>query len=41
MGWHVQHVQDGNHDLDGLRAAIQKAKVRAWAAAGPDWAAMA
>lgn len=26
MGWHVQHVQDGNHDLDGLRAAIQKAK---------------
>lgn len=41
MGWHVQHVQDGNHDLDGLRAAIQKAKVRAWAAAGSAWAAMA
>lgn len=28
QGWHVQHVKDGNHDLDGLRAAIQKAKVR-------------
>lgn len=28
MGWHVQHVKDGNHDLEGLRAAIQKAKVR-------------
>ena len=29
MGWHVQHVADGNHDLEGLRAALQKAKVRA------------
>ena len=26
MGWHVQHVQDGNHDLEGIRAAIEKAK---------------
>lgn len=26
MGWHVQHVKDGNHDLDGLRAAIAAAK---------------
>ena len=22
MGWHVQHVKDGNHDLAGLNAAI-------------------
>lgn len=29
MGWHVQHVQDGNHDLDGLKAAIETAKVPA------------
>lgn len=34
MGWHVQHVQDGNHDLDGLRSAIQTAKVRGWRCAG-------
>ena len=26
MGWHVQHVQDGNHDLDGMHAAVQNAK---------------
>ena len=25
-GWHVQHVQDGNTDLDGIRDAINKAK---------------
>ena len=29
QGWHVQHVKDGNHDLEGLHAAIAKAKVRA------------
>jgi transketolase len=26
MGWHVQHVADGNHDLDGIRAAVENAK---------------
>ena len=26
LGWHVQHVKDGNHDLDALRAAMTKAK---------------
>ena len=26
MGWHVQHVADGNHDLDGIKAAIENAK---------------
>ena len=26
MGWHIQHVKDGNHDLDGLRAALAEAK---------------
>lgn len=26
QGWHVQHVKDGNHDLDGLRNAIASAK---------------
>jgi transketolase len=26
MGWHVQHVKDGNHDLAGLNAAIAAAK---------------
>ncbi|EIE18713.1 transketolase 7 [Coccomyxa subellipsoidea C-169] len=26
LGWHVQHVKDGNTDLDGLRAAIDAAK---------------
>ena len=26
LGWHVQHVADGNHDLEGLHAAIAKAK---------------
>ncbi|KIW64373.1 transketolase [Phialophora macrospora] len=25
-GWHVQHVKDGDHDLAGIEAAIQKAK---------------
>jgi transketolase len=28
MGWHVQHVKDGNHDLDALRNALETAKVR-------------
>ena len=36
MGWHVQHVQDGNHDLDGLRKAIAAAKVRAAACSATD-----
>lgn len=26
LGWHVQHVQDGNHDLEGMKNAIAKAK---------------
>ena len=26
LGWHVQHVPEGNTDLDGLRSAIAKAK---------------
>ena len=26
LGWHVQHVEDGNLDIDGLRGAIAKAK---------------
>ena len=26
LGWHVQHVKDGNHDLEGLKAAIAKAQ---------------
>ncbi|KIW33658.1 transketolase [Cladophialophora immunda] len=25
-GWHVQHVKDGDHDLEGIEAAIKKAK---------------
>ena len=25
-GWHTQHVKDGNHDLEGMEAAIAKAK---------------
>ena len=25
-GWHVQHIADGNHDLDGLDKAIEAAK---------------
>jgi transketolase len=25
-GWHVQHVEDGNHDLDGIQKAIEAAK---------------
>ncbi|OAL33249.1 hypothetical protein AYO20_07411 [Fonsecaea nubica] len=25
-GWHVQHVKDGDHDLDGIEAAIKKAQ---------------
>ncbi|OCT45036.1 putative transketolase [Cladophialophora carrionii] len=25
-GWHVQHVKDGDHDLEGIEAAIAKAK---------------
>ncbi len=27
LGWHVQHVADGNHDLDGIKKAIATAKV--------------
>ncbi|KAF5835261.1 Transketolase, thiamine diphosphate binding domain-containing protein [Dunaliella salina] len=26
LGWHVLHVQDGNHDYDGIRKAIADAK---------------
>ena len=26
QGWHVQHVKDGNHDIDGMRAALAAAK---------------
>jgi transketolase len=26
LGWHVQHVEDGNCDMDGLRKAIEEAK---------------
>eukprot|EP00210_Caulerpa_lentillifera_P003774 g3606.t1 len=26
LGWHVLHVEDGNHDLNSLRAAIETAK---------------
>lgn len=26
LGWHVQHVVEGNTDIDALRAAIAKAK---------------
>ena len=26
LGWHVQHVKDGNTDLAGLRAALDAAK---------------
>lgn len=26
MGWHVQHVADGNTDIDGLRKAVAAAK---------------
>ena len=25
-GWHVQHVADGNHDVEGIRRAIEAAK---------------
>ncbi|KIY03864.1 uncharacterized protein Z520_00555 [Fonsecaea multimorphosa CBS 102226] len=25
-GWHVQHVKDGDHDLEGIEAAIKKAQ---------------
>lgn len=25
-GWHTQHVADGDNDLDGIYAAIQRAK---------------
>ena len=25
-GWHVQHVADGNHDVEGIRKAIEAAK---------------
>lgn len=25
-GWHVQHVKDGDHDLEGIEAAIKKAR---------------
>jgi transketolase len=26
LGWHVQHVEDGNTDLNGIRKAIENAK---------------
>jgi len=26
-GWHVQHVEDGNHDVKGITEAIEKAKL--------------
>jgi transketolase len=26
LGWHVQHVKDGNTDLSSLRSAIEAAK---------------
>lgn len=26
LGWHVQHVKDGNTDLSALRSAIEAAK---------------
>ena len=26
LGWHVQHVKDGNTDLAGLRSALDAAK---------------
>jgi transketolase len=26
LGWHVQHIKDGNTDIDGIREAIAKAK---------------
>lgn len=26
LGWHVQHVKDGNTDLDAIRKAIDEAK---------------
>jgi transketolase len=26
LGWHVQHVQDGNTDLDAIRKAVEEAK---------------
>ena len=26
LGWHIQHVPEGNTDIEGLRKAIQKAK---------------
>eukprot|EP01025_Chloroclados_australasicus_P009002 TRINITY_DN133_c0_g1_i1.p1 TRINITY_DN133_c0_g1~~TRINITY_DN133_c0_g1_i1.p1 ORF type:complete len:775 (-),score=100.17 TRINITY_DN133_c0_g1_i1:323-2446(-) len=26
LGWHVQHVPDGNSDLDGIRSAVANAK---------------
>lgn len=32
-GWHTQHVADGNEDLDGLLAAIERAKAVTGAAA--------
>eukprot|EP00891_Asterochloris_glomerata_P002735 jgi/Astpho2/2735/Aster-00916 len=26
LGWHVQHVEDGNTDLKGIKAAVEKAR---------------
>lgn len=26
LGWHIQHVPEGNTDIEGIRKAIQKAK---------------
>ena len=26
-GWHVQHIEDGNHDVKGITEAIEKAKL--------------
>lgn len=26
MGWHVIHVEDGNHNLDAIKKAIEEAK---------------
>ena len=25
LGWHVQHVEDGNHDIEGIRKATEAA----------------
>ena len=26
LGWHTQHVADGNVDMDGIRKAVEEAK---------------